>query len=252
MLIAGTEAAQKRLEKQLLSWNLQLTDAQYDQLRLYMENLLRWNNVMNLTTITEVGDIYEKHFLDSLAAVTMGRLPQLGRSWADIGTGAGFPGLPLAIACPEIEVTLIDSLRKRVKFLEDTVEQLGLKNVRVMHGRAEDLARQRRYREQFDVVCSRAVANMSTLSEYTLPYVKVGGSLLAYKSGNFQDELRDAEKAMQILGGAPQEVLEYRLPLTDYQRALIRIRKSAHTPSKYPRRAGIPSKEPLGINQNIK
>ena len=231
--------------EQLSHWHIEVSDWQMQQFRTYLDNLLTWNQVMNLTTITEEQDVYEKHFLDSLAALAIEKIPMKGMRMADIGTGAGFPGLPLAILAPETEVVLVDSLNKRVRFLEDTVAKLEIGNVRVIHARAEDLARQKDFREQFDIVCSRAVANMSTLCEYTLPFVRTGGCLLAYKTAQVREELQAASKAVRILGGGEPVVTEYTLPLTDYGRSMVRISKTGATPKKYPRKAGTPAREPL-------
>ncbi len=235
-----------RFREQLSHWDLEVSDRQMQQFRTYLDNLLTWNQVMNLTTITEEQDVYEKHFLDSLAALAVEKLPTAGMRMADIGTGAGFPGLPLAILSPETEVVLVDSLNKRVRFLEDTVAKLEIRNVRVIHARAENLARQKDFREQFNIVCSRAVANMSTLCEYTLPFVRQGGCLLAYKTAQIREELQAASRAVRILGGGDPAVTEYCLPLTEYGRSMVRIRKTAPTPKKYPRKAGTPAREPLG------
>ena len=241
----------KELEKSLTGalgpLGLELTEKQLDRLHIYYENLIRWNKVMNLTAITEEKDVYEKHFLDSLMICRI--LPPSqwseGTSIIDVGTGAGFPGLPIAICFPQVQVTLMDSLGKRIRFLEDTAANLGLANVRAIHARAEELARNSGHREQYDLCVSRAVANLSTLSEYCLPFVHTGGSFISYKTGNVDEEIKAAQKAVRILGGSKASVDLYTLPGTDYSRSLVKITKERNTPGKYPRKAGTPSKEPL-------
>ena len=216
-------------------------------LDLYYKNLIEWNAVMNLTAITEEKDVYEKHFLDSLTItkiVSRETLDQ-GCTLLDMGTGAGFPGLPIAIVFPNVKVILMDSLNKRIRFLEDTAAKLGLANVRAIHARAEELARNSGHRQQYDLCVSRAVANLSTLSEYCLPFVRTGGSFISYKTGNVDEEIKAAQKAVRILGGSKASADLYTLPGTDYGRSLVRIVKQKDTPGKYPRKAGIPSKEPL-------
>lgn len=213
----------------------------------YYKNLIEWNSVMNLTAITEEKDVYEKHFLDSLTITKIVSRETLcaGTTLIDMGTGAGFPGLPIAIVFPEVEVVLMDSLNKRIRFLEDTVQKLGLQNVTAIHARAEELAKNKKYREKFDFCCSRAVANLSTLSEYCLPFVKKGGSFISYKTENVQEEIDKGKKAIRILGGEHKQTEFFTLPGTDYQRSLVRIEKIAPTPARYPRKAGTPAREPI-------
>lgn len=221
-------------------------------LRIFYENLLEWNKVMNLTAITEEEDIYTKHFLDSYSFLTsVSRETFCAEKGVfrliDVGTGAGFPGIPIAIAFPEIHVTLMDSLNKRVKFLEDTVQKLGLKNVSCIHARAEELAHNPEYREQYDVAVSRAVANLSTLSEYCVPFIKVGGKFVAYKGDKVSEEIPTGNKAAAILGAKLTREFSFYLPETDYRRTILTYTKKESTGKKYPRKAGTPAKEPLGM-----
>lgn len=213
-----------------------------DNLLRYSEILREKNKVMNLTAITDPTEIVTRHFLDCAALAPY--MPQDGRV-LDVGTGAGFPGIPLKIAFPEVEVVLLDSLNKRVKFLNEVIGQLGLSKITAIHGRAEDFARQKEYREQFDLVVSRAVANLSSLSEYCLPYVKVGGRFVSYKSGKLNEELVAAQKAIHVLGGEAKEPVYFQLTGTEDERSFVCIEKGKATPKKYPRKAGTPAKEPI-------
>lgn len=213
-----------------------------DNLQRYSEILREKNKVMNLTAITDPTEIVTRHFLDCAALAPY--MPQDGRV-LDVGTGAGFPGIPLKIAFPEVEVVLLDSLNKRVKFLNEVIGQLGLSKITAVHGRAEDFARQKDYREQFDLVVSRAVANLSSLSEYCLPYVKVGGRFVSYKSGKLNEELTAAQKAIHVLGGEAKEPVYFQLTGTEDERSFVCIEKGKATPKKYPRKAGTPAKEPI-------
>ena len=213
-----------------------------DNLLRYSEILREKNKVMNLTAITDPTEIVTRHFLDCAALAPY--MPQDGRV-LDVGTGAGFPGIPLKIAFPEVEVVLLDSLNKRVKFLNEVIGQLGLSKITAVHGRAEDFARQKDYREQFDLVVSRAVANLSSLSEYCLPYVKVGGRFVSYKSGKLNEELAAAQKAIHVLGGEAKEPVYFQLTGTEDERSFVCIKKGKATPKKYPRKAGTPAKEPI-------
>lgn len=232
---------QRGLEK----LDLTLTEKQIQQFLDFYELLVEWNKVMNLTGITEFEEVISKHFLDSLLMVKAYDMSKVS-CLIDVGTGAGFPGIPLKIAFPEIKCVLIDSLGKRIKFLEQVVDNLGLENIELIHGRAEDLAKKEGYREIFDLAVSRAVANLSSLSEYCIPFVKVGGAFVPYKSGNIEEELQNSKKAIGILGGKLLECKELTLPDTDIVRSFVMIRKEKNTSKKYPRKAGLPTKEPLG------
>mgnify|MGYP005766094197 FL=1 len=223
---------------------ISLTEEQTEQFMLYYEKLIEVNRVMNLTAITEFEDVMRKHFLDSLTLVKAADIKNVKRV-LDLGTGAGFPGIPLKIAFPDTEFVLLDSLNKRVKFLHDIIELCRLKKIQAVHGRAEELAGKKEYRESFDLCVSRAVANLSSLSEYCLPYVEKGGLFVSYKSGNIQEELEAAGYAIQILGGRIKDTVKFKLPGSDMDRSLVVIEKIRETPARYPRRAGIPSREPL-------
>lgn len=223
---------------------ISLTEEQTEQFMLYYEKLIEVNRVMNLTAITEFEDVMRKHFLDSLTLVKAADIKNVKRV-LDLGTGAGFPGIPLKIAFPDTEFVLLDSLNKRVKFLHDIIEICRLKKIQAVHGRAEELAGKKEYRESFDLCVSRAVANLSSLSEYCLPYVEKGGLFVSYKSGNIQEELKAAGYAIQILGGRIKDTVKFKLPGSDMDRSLVVIEKIKETPARYPRRAGIPSREPL-------
>lgn len=222
---------------------IDLSEQQQNQFIEYYRILIEWNKVMNLTGITAADEVIQKHFIDSLAIVKA--VPLTRGTVIDIGTGAGFPGIPLKIAFPDLKVTLLDSLNKRIKFLNEVTEQLGLTGIRAIHGRAEDYARQPQYREQFDFSVSRAVANLASLSEYCIPYVKKGGFFISYKSGNIDEELQQAKRAIFLLGGKERQVVKFRLPDSDIDRSLIVLEKVSATPKKYPRKAGLPAKEPI-------
>lgn len=233
-----------RFDEGLNSLGITLSERQREQFDRYYELLTEWNKVMNLTGITEYDEVCLKHFTDSLSVVRVKDMSTV-HSLIDIGTGAGFPGIPLKIAFPHIRTVLLDSLNKRLKFLNQVIEELGLEDIATIHGRAEDHAKKGEYREKFDLCVSRAVANLSTLSEYCIPFVKIGGSFVSYKSGDSDEEIRQAEKAVNILGGEIIKTDKFMLPGSDMGRALIEIRKQKNTPSRYPRKAGVPAKDPL-------
>lgn len=234
----------EKFEKGLEDLGITLSEKQIGQFLKYYEILVEWNSFMNLTGITEFEEVITKHFLDSLAVVKVCD-PASAGSVIDIGTGAGFPGLPLKIAFPHLEVVLLDSLNKRIKFLNEVILQLGLDGIRTIHGRAEDFARDQNYRESFNLCVSRAVANLSSLSEYCLPYTALGGRFISYKSGKIDKELAEAEKAIRVLGGETENVVKFNLADTDMERSFVVIEKKRHTPKAYPRKAGLPGKEPI-------
>lgn len=225
----------------LKSIGIKLSEKQIKQFDEFYELLVEKNKVMNLTGITEYEEVLEKHFLDSIAIY---KDYKVEGKVIDIGTGAGFPGIPLKIAFPEMEVVLLDSLNKRIKFLNEVIEKLGLEKIETIHGRAEDFAIKKEYREQFDYCVSRAVANLASLSEYCLPFVKVGGDFIPYKSGEIDEELKNSQNAVKTLGGKIIEVRKFELP-TSGSRSFVRIEKVKNTNKKYPRKAGLPTKEPL-------
>lgn len=232
------------LTKKVKELSIVLNDKQIQQFEQYYNILVEWNKVMNLTAITEYEEVVEKHFLDSLTIVDAINMEKI-ETLIDVGTGAGFPGIPLKIVFPHLKVTLLDSLNKRIKFLNEVIDLLELDDIKTIHGRAEDYAKQAEYREQYDICVSRAVANLATLSEYCLPYVKVDGLFVPYKSGEIDEELKSSEKAVSILGGKVEEVVKFQLPGTDIGRSFVKIHKIKETKKKYPRKAGMPTKEPL-------
>lgn len=233
-----------QFQEDLKDFSLQLSDRQIDQFIRYYEILIEWNGFMNLTGITEYNEVLKKHFIDSLSLVkivdTSGPCKVI-----DVGTGAGFPGLALKIVFPQMEVTLLDSLNKRIQFLNAVIEDLQLEGVTTLHGRAEDYARPGKLREKFDLCVSRAVANLSSLTEYCLPFVKVDGCFVSYKSEKLSEELAASKNAILLLGGSLKKCEEFTLPNSDIFRSLICIKKIQPTPKKYPRKAGTPTKEPI-------
>ena len=220
----------------------ELTEEMQQQFEDYMHLLLEWNEKINLTAITEENELILKHFVDSL---TISKYIKEGESIVDVGTGAGFPGIPLKIARKDLKVTLVDSLNKRILFLNEVIEKLGLKEIETLHYRAEEFGQNKKYRESFDIATSRAVANLSTLVEYLLPLVKVGGICVCMKGSEIKEELENGKKAIKILGGEIQEVEEFYLPETDIKRSIVIVKKISSTPKKYPRKPGTPAKEPI-------
>ncbi len=231
-------------QKDLEEFHITLSDRQMEQFLLYYEMLVEKNKVMNLTAITEFDEVMKKHFVDSLSLAKVYDLNS-SVSVIDIGTGAGFPGIALKIAFPDLKVTLLDSLNKRIIFLQDVIDSLGLKQIEVIHGRAEDLAKPEKFREKYDLCVSRAVANLAVLSEYCLPYVKVGGKFISYKSEKGAEEIKSAKHAVDVLGGKIKDQICFTLPASDLNRCLIVIDKVKRTPNQYPRKAGTAHKNPL-------
>lgn len=233
-----------QLKEDALEFGVTLSDKQLSQFYQYYELLIEWNEKINLTAITDFEEVIKKHFLDSLSIGKMIK-QDCDASILDIGTGAGFPGIPIKIAFPDTEVTLMDSLNKRIIFLQEVIDSLGLEKIEAIHGRAEDFAKKGMLRETFDICVSRAVANLSSLSEFCLPYVKVGGKFISYKSEKAKEELDASKNAIELLGGGNVSSEQFFLPGTDFSRTLVVIEKIKETPSKYPRKAGTPVKQPL-------
>ncbi|QWT52273.1 16S rRNA (guanine(527)-N(7))-methyltransferase RsmG [Eubacterium sp. MSJ-33] len=233
--------------EQITEGQVLLTDVQLAQFEQYYDRLIEKNKVMNLTAITEREDVILKHFIDSLALARYVKLWEKEYKIIDVGTGAGFPGIPLKIAFPNLQVTLFDSLNKRIKFLQEMIDTLKLKEITAVHGRAEEGARDKNMREKYDFAVSRAVANMAVLSEYCIPFVKVGGYFIPYKTGTVEEEITQGKKAIQILGGKIEKIEKLMLPDSDISRSFVFIKKEKQTPKAYPRKAGTASKQPLGI-----
>lgn len=231
-------------ENGLKSMGIPFEECHYEDFDIYRELLVEWNQHMNLTGITEKREVFIKHFLDSVGTYLAKSIPE-GGSVIDVGTGAGFPGLAMKIFDRSIELTLLDSLNKRINFLKEVSNQIGLEGVEFIHGRAEDYGKNVDYREMYDVAVSRAVANLAVLAEYCMPYVKVGGHFIALKSKSYAEELDQAQKAIETFGGKVKEVIMVPLPEVDIEHTLIVIEKVAETPSKYPRKAGKPTKNPI-------
>ncbi len=221
---------------------INLSEIQLKQFYNYINLLIEWNEKINLTAITEPDEVILKHFVDSL---TIAKYIPDGTKIVDVGTGAGFPGIPLKIYRQDIEITLLDSLQKRINFLNEVIRELNLEKIETVHSRVEDFGKDKMYREKFDIATSRAVANLATLSEYLLPLVKVGGKVISMKGSLIEEELEHSKNAIKILGGKVEKVDEFDLPNSDISRNIVLINKIKETPNKYPRKAGEPSKKPL-------
>lgn len=232
------------LQSRLQDMQIDTNDNMLHQYVTYYQMIVEKNKVMNLTAITEFPDFVEKHFMDSLSLVKATDLSKV-HYVIDVGTGAGFPAIPLKIAFPHLHITMVDSLQKRVAFLDEVIRELKLSNIIAIHGRAEDLGHNPKYREKYDLCVSRAVANLSTLSEYCIPFVKKGGMFISYKSGGSAEEIQSAGKAIKVMGGRTAELCTFTLPGTDISRILVPIKKVEPTPKKYPRKAGLPNKSPI-------
>lgn len=232
------------LREHVAPWGLSLSAGQLDQFQQYYRHLIKTNEVMNLTSITDEREVYIKHFYDSLTLSQAIDLSQV-KTLVDVGTGAGFPGIPLKIAFPHLKLTLLDSLKKRVGFLQEVVDRLKLDSVTCVHGRAEELAKQKDFREAFDLATARAVARLNVLAEYCLPFVKVGGFFVSMKGSSVEEEIDEAQRSLHILGKTTCQRKELVLPEAKGTRNLIIMQKRDHTPKAYPRKAGTPSKHPL-------
>ncbi|MCI5504469.1 MAG: 16S rRNA (guanine(527)-N(7))-methyltransferase RsmG [Anaerobutyricum sp.] len=234
----------EKLKKKAENIGIALNELQLQQFQDFYELLIEKNKVMNLTSITEEDEVIDKHFIDSLTCNRVIDMNQV-KSVIDIGTGAGFPGIPLKIVYPDIDFVLLDSLNKRVRFLNEAIELLHLKKIQAVHGRAEDLARKPEFRGKFDLCVSRAVANLNTLSEYCIPFVRVNGFFISYKAQKGLEEIHESDHCMKELGSKIMQVDEFKLTDIDSNRVLIKIKKCKGTSKLYPRKAGIPSKNPL-------
>ena len=222
--------------------NDELTEDQVENFFKYMNLLLEWNEKINLTAITEVNDVILKHFIDSMTVL---KYIEKDKSIIDVGTGAGFPGIPIAIMREDVKITLLDSLNKRINFLNEVCSELKINNIETIHGRAEEAGQNKQYREKYDIAVSRAVANMTTLSEYLIPFVKVGGICICMKGSEIDHELEQAKFAIKELGGKIEKVEKFNLPDSDIERNIVIIKKIKPTPNRYPRKAGMPSKMPI-------
>lgn len=236
------EEFSEKMKENLKKIKIELSEEQINQFYNYMNILIEWNKFMNLTNITEPSEIIQKHFIDSLTA-----LKDIRENDAviDVGTGAGFPGIPIKIAYPKTKITLLDSLNKRIKFLNEVIERLNLDDINTIHGRAEELAHNEKHREKYDIAIARAVAPLNVLSEYLLPFVKINGYAICMKGTKGKVEAEEGTRAIKVLGGELISIREFDLPSTEIGRTIIEIKKNKLTEKKYPRKAGTPSKEPL-------
>lgn len=232
------------LKNKLNQLSIEYSESQIEKLLKYYEMLIEKNKVMNLTAITEFDEVVEKHFIDSLSIVRVIDMEKV-HSIIDIGTGAGFPGIPVKIMFPHIKVTLVDSLNKRVNFLNEVIENLELSDIEAYHGRAEDYGRDKKFREKYDLCVSRAVANLASLSEYCMPFVKPDGYFISYKAGECEDEIDNSKNAIKILSGKIEKVEKFSLPDSEISRSFIKIKRIKNLSNKYPRKSGIPSRNPL-------
>ena len=236
------EEFKKKMKFYLEELSIMFNEEQYKKFYKYMNLLLEWNEKINLTAITNKEDIILKHFIDSL---TISKYIDKNSKLIDVGTGAGFPGIPIKIYRDDLEITLLDSLNKRVNFLNEVIKELKLENIVAIHGRAEEIGRNKKYREYFDVATSRAVANLSTLSEYLVPFVKEDGVIISMKGDNIEEEQEEAKRAITVLGAKIKKIDKFELPKSDIKRSLVILKKVEKTPIKYPRKPGTPAKEPI-------
>ena len=232
----------KKMQEKSSELDINFSVEQLEKFYRYMELLIEWNEKMNLTAIIEPNEIILKHFVDSLTII---KYLKNAKTLVDVGTGAGFPGIPVAIMMSNLEITLVDSLNKRLIFLEEVIKELRLTNVKLVHSRAEEFGQNKMYREKFDIATSRAVANLSTLSEYLIPLVKINGNIISMKAAQAEEEIEQAKNAIKELGGKINKIEEFNLPQSDIGRTIILISKEKQTPNKYPRKAGTPNKEPI-------
>lgn len=232
----------KKMNQHSKNINITFNEEQLEKFYLYMNLLIEWNEKINLTAIVEPNEIILKHFIDSL---TINKYVNKNEKLVDVGTGAGFPGIPLKIIRDDIEVVLVDSLNKRIKFLDEVIQKLNLKSIKTVHARAEEFGRMKQYRETFDNATSRAVANLATLSEYLIPLIKVNGRCICMKGSDIKDEIEQSNVAIKTLGGKIKEIEEFKLPNSDIKRNIIIVEKTEKTNKKYPRKPGTPSKEPI-------
>lgn len=230
--------------KRLKDIDITINELQAQQLVRFYELMIEKNKVINLTSITDFEEVVEKHFMDSLMVNHVVRFTG-SESIIDVGTGAGFPGIPLKIIFPDLELILMDSVNKRLKFVDEVIEELDLKKIRTVHARAEDMGNQKEYREKFDYCLSRAVANLATLAELCLPFVKIGGKFISYKAGEVEEEVSTSSLAVKVLGDTSWTIQYFNIPETTIQRSFVSCLKLKATPKKYPRKAGLPGKEPL-------